>query len=230
MPECLRKEFSPDPGFVDRTRSIFLESYRQCYGVSHKRAVSIFPKLATGILSLAVLFGGLTAYARVADVEPSHPLYALKRQSETFQVMLAKTEDKPQLHAEFAKQRAQEIEQLRGKESDKGESAAIQKLAESMTSEAEKSVQNMKVLEKQGIPEVKTATACESLKDLISRDTSEIKGMLKAKPHLETNVQKLCAGEKENKKDGATLEEEEKVPKKEMIEEHGKGETRGKSD
>ncbi len=114
----LRDCFEPDEKFLKECREIFLSKIDERFGRQPKPMYfPVWQRAAFkyGIVSLCGVFlmgSGAAVYADKQNVSYSHPLYPLKRISETVKLTLAPAQSVPALHNEFANRRLEEIKTI----------------------------------------------------------------------------------------------------------------------
>jgi hypothetical protein len=113
-----KKYCQPRREFLAESRNLFIKKLSQ--EISAPAILKPRPAwagiLKYGLASFLAVFlsgSGLTVFAEKANVGASHPLYPLKRISETVQIKLAPSDNKVSLHNEFAERRLGEIKEIK---------------------------------------------------------------------------------------------------------------------
>ncbi len=118
----------PSRAFVARARIRYLSAYQERYPQAHPQAVPVFRYFSRGLVvgvAVAVLVGGASTYAEQKNVDPTSPLYPLKRSSEAIQLVLTTTAERPALHAKLAERRLGEAEAIRAADPSSLRTAAL---------------------------------------------------------------------------------------------------------
>ncbi len=151
----MKKELAPDRQFAERAKKDFLaffdvkQSSRPAGAVflSEKEGVAglgarvRYAWWGTGAVVAALgLVAATSAFADVANVAPSNPLYPLKRLAENVQLTFAGTAQKPVLELAFAARRAQEIDAIAAQPDPAAHKALIKSLKDDFNNEVSSSL------------------------------------------------------------------------------------------
>ena len=110
---------SPDAAFIQNTKVKFLAAFDARYGTRESASKSAFMigfRIAAGALAVFAIVASASVYADTRNVPPDSALYSFKRLGESMQLIFASQVEKPQLQANFAVRRADEITELQTRE------------------------------------------------------------------------------------------------------------------
>ena len=121
LPNGFRKILLPRRKFLNASKGAFLAVYdiRYRHMLRPSSHLPSIYRLSISLVALvAISTAGASVYADNQNVPADSPLYPLKRLSESVQIVLASSADKPQLQAKLAARRGEEIAQLEAKDVD----------------------------------------------------------------------------------------------------------------
>ncbi len=105
-----KRLFTPRSDFVRKTRQAYLQEYKTVFPETHSSFSFVLPGRAlTGVVFVILFLVSASAYADSSNVGPYSLLYPLKRSYEKAQIILSDKEARPQLHAELALRRLEEV-------------------------------------------------------------------------------------------------------------------------
>ncbi|MBU6501011.1 MAG: hypothetical protein KGJ89_02695 [Patescibacteria group bacterium] len=120
LPSRLRNTLAPGKEFAKKSRGVFLALFENKFMKTVPR--NRFSFAFRTILAVVAIIGFtniLAAYADNQSVNPTSPLYPLKRYHESLVLAFASSNDKPQLQIQMAEERLNEIEAVNGQSNNK---------------------------------------------------------------------------------------------------------------